>query len=264
MSEAPQTRRELRELERKGLITPPALPTDVPAQIAAVPAITEGFPTRRQLRHLERTGQATVLAIQAPAPEPAPLEIEAPLVEPELVASETSAEQVSAVETATAQPSVEEPQFIDTYSSPVDENTDAEQDGLFEVSPKLVADTQTNSIIIEQVPDIINMSHILETGEILTTGAIELPMLATTTGEMAVVLDAELADEALASEAATGFVSTIAPIRATGVANFGADIGIVPKKMRLGEGQLYLALTISVGLVAVGALILAAYMLKLV
>lgn len=250
MSEAPKTRRELRELERKGLIAPPVAVAshDAQARVAIVAETTDGFPTRRQLRQLERTGQAPVASAEQVSPVAT---IEAPLA-------------AAAVNSSAAVLPAEEPQFIETYSSPVDENSDAEQDGLFEVSPKLVADTHTNSIIIDQVPDISNMAHILETGEILTTGAIELPMMSTNTGELSVVLDAEVADEAMASEATTGFVSTIAPIRASGVANFGAEIGIVPKKMKLGEGQLYLALTISVGLVAVGALILAAYMLKLV
>jgi hypothetical protein len=222
--EAPKTRRELRELERKGLISPPvpvAAP-DAPVRIPAVIENHDGFMTRRQMRQLERAGQLP------------------------------------------AAPVAEEPLFVETYRAPLTESSDSEQDGLFEVSPNLVADTHTNSIIIEQVPDITNLSHILETGEILTTGAIELPILSVNTGELAVVQDAETVDEAMAAEASSGFNPSISPVRASGVANFGAELGIVPKKMRLGEGQLYLALTVSVGLVAVGALILAAYMLKLV
>lgn len=139
----------------------------------------------------------------------------------------------------------------------------AVEEGLFEVSPNLSLEPQTASLVIDQVNDITNWTHVLHNGDILQTGSITLPILSTNTGEMALVADAAAADNAVNADATTGYVSSITPVRASEVGNFGAQIDIVPSKHQRGEGQLYLALTISVGLVAVGALILGGYMLNI-
>jgi len=140
---------------------------------------------------------------------------------------------------------------------------EAVEESLFEVSPNLSLEPQTASLVIDQVNDITNLTHVLHNGDILQTGSITLPILSTNTGEMSLVADAAAADNAVNADATTGYVSSITPVRASEVGNFGAQIDIVPSKHQRGEGQLYLALTISVGLVAVGALILGGYMLNI-
>jgi hypothetical protein len=80
---------------------------------------------------------------------------------------------------------------------------------------------------------------------------------------MALVSEAQTADQAATTDAAIGYVSSINPVRASEVGNFGAELDIVPPKFKPGESQLYLALTISISIVAIGALILGSYMLKI-
>lgn len=134
-------------------------------------------------------------------------------------------------------------------------------EAMFSVSPALVS-SHTASIVIDELPESKNLSHVLETGEILTTGAIDISMLTANTGEIS-ILDAERADASLAVDSTYSNIATIAPIRATQVTSFGSEYGILPKKLRRGEGQLYVALTVSIALVATGALVLAGYMLDL-
>lgn len=131
---------------------------------------------------------------------------------------------------------------------------------VFDVSPNLIEPT-TASIYVESVPDANNMSHVLETGEILTTGAIDISKILTDTGEM-VALEAQVDDEAIAKESQQASASAFSPMPATSASNFGSDLSIVPAKLNKGEGQLYVALTVSISLVAIGSLVLAGYMLN--
>lgn len=182
-----------------------------------------------------------ISAVQVPEAEDANL---APVIQ---TASEASA--VEDLEQAT--PEENEPS--------VTEQTDS---GLFEFSNKLIPDSASASIFIDELPESKNQSHVLETGEILTTGAIDISMLTANTGELSAI-DAEITDAAVAVDTMAGNVSTIAPLRVANLNNFGSELGVLPTKLRRGEGQLYFALTISLALVAVGSLILAAYMLNL-
>ncbi|MEY4980685.1 MAG: hypothetical protein RL174_23 [Actinomycetota bacterium] len=130
---------------------------------------------------------------------------------------------------------------------------------IFEVSPNLI-DPTSASIYVESVPDANNMSHVLETGEILTTGAIDISKILADTGEIT-ALEPNVDDESDANDSQQINSSAFAPMRATSVSNFGAELSIVPPKLNRGEGQLYVALTVSISLVAIGSLVLAGYML---
>jgi hypothetical protein len=133
---------------------------------------------------------------------------------------------------------------------------------LFAVSPNLNIEPQTASIIIDNFEPLDNISiAISETGEMLKTGSIELPNLATNTGEIATILDAEKVDDAIAQDSIAGYVSTIAPLRASGVVNTAGKIGIMPSRKARGEGGGFVALTLSILMVTIGGLVLAAFML---
>ena len=133
---------------------------------------------------------------------------------------------------------------------------------LFDVSPNLNIEPQTASIIIDNFEPLDAISiAISETGELLKTGSIELPNLSTNTGEIATILDAAQVDEAIAADSINGYVSTIAPLRASGVVNTAGKIGIMPTKNAKGQGAGFAVLTLSLLMIAVGSLVLAAFML---
>jgi hypothetical protein len=133
---------------------------------------------------------------------------------------------------------------------------------IFSVSPNLTLEPQTASIIIDNFQPIEHSAIVIsETGEMLKTGSISLPNLSTNTGEISTILDAEMVDEATALDSVTGYVSTIAPIRASGVVNSSGKIGIMPAKRSRGEGGGYTALTISIVSVTIGGLVIGAFML---
>lgn len=133
---------------------------------------------------------------------------------------------------------------------------------IFSVSPNLTLEPQTASIIIDNFQPLEHSAIVIsETGEMLKTGSISLPNLSTNTGEISTILDAEMVDEASALDSVTGYVSTIAPIRASGVVNSSGKIGIMPAKRSKGEGGGYTALTISIVSITIGGLVIGAFML---
>lgn len=139
-----------------------------------------------------------------------------------------------------------------------------QQNSLFQISPNLIVEPTTASIVIDRVDDFVGLTVPLgENSEFLKTGSIELPNIGTNTGEVALVRDADLVDEAIAQDAAAGFVSSVAPLRASGVVNSSGKIGILPSKLARGQNQIFAVLTASVLIVAVGAVIIGAYMLGL-
>jgi hypothetical protein len=148
------------------------------------------------------------------------------------------------------------------YDSTLAEAEEPITEQLFAVSPNLNVEPQTASIIIDNFEPLDNISiAISETGEMLKTGSIELPNISTNTGEMATILDAAQVDEAIAQDSVAGFVSTIAPLRASGVVNTAGKIGIMPQKSARNQGSGWLALTLSIVMVTIGGLVLAAFML---
>jgi hypothetical protein len=141
-------------------------------------------------------------------------------------------------------------------------------DPMFNLSPGLLVEPTTNSIVIDQVQDLTNYTAtVTETGEILTTGAIQLPILTnidTETGEIAVIQEAQALDEAIAIDNATGFINTIAPMRVTGIVNAAKRFHVIPTNLKRGKNHPYLVLTAAIVMVAIGCLTVAAFMLNII
>ncbi len=163
-----------------------------------------------------------------------------------------------------ATPKVDSPAIVE----PVDvepEEVEAVQEEpapLFDVSPNLTTDTASATIVLDKVASIDDLSGAIgETGEWLRTGAIELPLLTTNTGEFEAIQDANYTDEALAIDSISGSVSNVEPLSAAGVVGRSAKVNVVPVKLAKGQNQVYLVTTISVLMVTMGGLVLGAYML---
>ena len=135
---------------------------------------------------------------------------------------------------------------------------------MFEVSPGLVIEPTTNSIIIDQVQDLTNYtSTVSETGEILTTGAIQLPIAISDigTGEIQIIQEAAALDSAIQVDNSTGFINT--PMRVTGVVNSISKFKVIPTNLKRGSSHPYLVLAAAVGMVALGGLVVAVFMLQI-
>jgi hypothetical protein len=132
----------------------------------------------------------------------------------------------------------------------------------FNISSSLTREPQTNSIVLDQIPDALNSGDIFtDAGQILNTGSIELPTL---TGEVNIVSDSPDADRADLLDSASVTISTVAPVRAPSVINSKAQLGVLPSKRRRSQGQLMAMLTLSMLIVTVGALYAMAAILGIV
>lgn len=131
----------------------------------------------------------------------------------------------------------------------------------FEKSPNLFKEPQTNTIVIQPLDPLATGSIITDAGEIVLTGSIELPVLPTTGGIAIVQLPEGEADTSLAGDFAENYVSSIAPVRASGVMNSRARESVLPIKNRRGESQSVLLGVASILMVTVGALLIAAFWL---
>ena len=132
----------------------------------------------------------------------------------------------------------------------------------FELSPNLFREPQTNTIIVQPIDPLATGSIITDAGEIVLTGSIELPVLPTTGGIAIIQMpEGEDADASLAEDFAENYVSTIAPVRASGVMNSRARESVLPIKNRRGESQAVLLGVASILMVTVGALLIAAFWL---
>lgn len=206
-----------------------------------------------------------VAAVTAIEPETAPVAQEqAPKFFPLVpVASEpvSEADAAPAVST-TVEP---EPADVEVPDPVVEQEPLVEQEQPAELSPfqisgSLVLEPQTNSIVITQVPDaLLAGSIVTETGEILTTGAIEI-IAPPATGEIEVIPDSPDADSADAIDSATEYVSSVAPIRSSGVMNSKAKIGVLPGKLRKSMEHVVLATTLAVSIITISSLLALAYM----
>jgi hypothetical protein len=138
---------------------------------------------------------------------------------------------------------------------------EAENEDLGFVS-NLIKEPQTNTITITPVDPLAAGSIITDDGQFILTGSIELPV-SPTTGSIAIITvpDGEEADAALSEDFAENYVSSIAPIRASGVMNSRARESVLPIKKRRGESQTVLLAVTSILMVTVGALVLAAWLL---
>jgi hypothetical protein len=120
----------------------------------------------------------------------------------------------------------------------------------------------TASIILDSVPDMLGGSLVLSgSGQSVTTGSIQIPAVDPTTGSITVVLESEKADEAVAEDSLNSFVSSVAPIRAAGIAKTRAKVVELTLINRKGQGQVYAVMSTVVLMITVGALTVAAFML---
>ncbi len=180
----------------------------------------------------------------------------------------TSAQEVSpapatqslAKTLAPAQP--ENPALNNITSGPITET-------FLEKVPELSLESITNlgtepisaSIVVHHVPDIENnVISIPGTGDFLRTGAIELPR-DTSSGGISMILQGQAADEALVQDSLNSFVSSVPPVRATGLAKKRSKNVEIALNSRSGKGQVFLVVTTAVLMITVGALVVAAYLL---
>ena len=245
------SRRSLRDAEKSG---DAARPEPVIAQIATTGVVNPYAP------QVSTTGVVNPYAptsLAAPAPAaPTP----AAEVPPAFVPAAPIAVEPVAPLAETPAP-IAEPRPLEPVLAEAEEAITTEFP-IFSVSPNLTLEPQTASIIIDNFQPLEHSAIVIsETGEMLKTGSISLPNLSTNTGEISTILDAEMVDEATALDSVTGYVSTIAPIRASGVVNSSGKIGIMPAKRSRGEGGGYTALTISIVSIAIGGLVIGAFML---
>lgn len=210
--------------------------------------------TRRQLRELQRLTGSDI--VNEPVVEDLPIESQFEL-EPDL------AEQVEVLDSNSAETSFEvKPATADDFSY-----LNQQSEPLFDVSPGLVIEPTTNSIIIDQVQDLTNYTAtVSETGEILTTGAIQLPieLADNSTGEIQIIQEAAALDSAIQVDNATGFINTIAPMRVTGVVNSASKFKVIPTNLRRGSSHPYVVLAAAVGMAALGSLVVAVMMLQII
>ena len=123
----------------------------------------------------------------------------------------------------------------------------------------------TASIILDKVPDMLGDSIVLSgSGPAVTTGSIQIPAVDPTTGSITVILESEKADEAVAEDSLNSFVSSVAPIRAAGIAKTRAKVVELTLINRKGQGQVYAVMSTVVLMITVGALTVAAFMLGII
>ena len=239
----------------------------------AVPYPTAGFayPVAKPVPAFP-VAQAPVVEATVPAPAPAVSEAPTPAVFEVAAPSASVAETTQPTET-TQQPATqtqESPKFfplVPTETSkfvstepPTPVTTEPATEGSsepqlespFDISSSLTREPQTNSIVLDEIPDALTVSDIVtDAGQILATGSIELPTL---TGEVTVVSDSPEADQADLLDSASVTISTVAPVRAPSVINSKAQLGVLPSKRRKNQGQLMAMLTLAIMIVTVGTL----------
>jgi hypothetical protein len=132
----------------------------------------------------------------------------------------------------------------------------------FGSTSNLGAEPVTASIIMDKVPDLENNQVVITgTGAVMTTGSITISQPSPTTGSNAVISASEVADEALVEDSLNSFVSSVAPIRAAGIAKTRAKTVELTLVTRKGQGQVYAVMSTAVLMITIGALIVAAFML---
>ncbi|MEN9993272.1 MAG: hypothetical protein RLY83_842 [Actinomycetota bacterium] len=154
-------------------------------------------------------------------------------------------------------PEVGLPEFIPSVD-------DLDEEDEVEFSASLFKEPQTNSITITEVPDALNADIVTESGEVLKTGAIDMPIL-NNTGSIPIITITpdEVDEDAIIADMGDETTGGIPPIRAGSVMNSSAKVGVLPIKNRRSEGQTVLLATTSILLVAIGAGLIAANWLGL-
>lgn len=260
MTEQFQSRREARDAERSGVaITPSETAPAAPKVDNSQALASMGFPplTANQISQISSAPVAPQTSV---AQTPAPVTPVAPAVTSNFAPINYAPINYAPAVTPPSVAVISQSPAYDSILAEAEEPI-TQQVQLFDVSPNLSLEPQTKSIIIDTIDPLDNVAiAISETGEMLKTGSIEIPMLGTHTGEIATI-EAYQVDEAIAADSVAGYVSTIAPIRASGVVNTAGKIGIMPSKTAKGQGQVYIVLSISLLMITLGGLTLAAYML---
>ncbi|MEY2737404.1 MAG: hypothetical protein RL683_522 [Actinomycetota bacterium] len=183
-----------------------------------------------------------------PEPEPAVIDIPETYVVPQ-------PEEVEEVVDIAIQ---EDPyEFSDLAHSVIDETE--------EFPNQLFKEPQTNQITMPVIPDALNTEIVTESGDILKTGAIDIP-LGTNTGSIEIITGTleTVDEEAIALDMGSETTGGIPPIRAKAVMNSSAKVGVLPIKNRRSEGQVIILATTSLLLITLGALVIAAYWFKLI
>ena len=228
----------------------------VPPAVPVVPVVQAPQPVAEPQKFFPLTPVQ-----QVSAPEPAPVFIPepAPVFIPE-PAPETLVETQAWSDTA--KQAIEDIQREAEFSpTPEVEDVDADLD----FPTNLFKEPQTNSITMPEVPDALTAEIVTETGEVLKTGAIDIPGMVTTGSIPIITVVPDTVDEG-AIQAAMGDETTagIPPIRAGSVMNSSARVGVLPIKNRRSEGQTIILAISSILLVTMGAGVLALYMLNII
>lgn len=142
---------------------------------------------------------------------------------------------------------------------------DSETDDELDFPTNLFKEPQTNSITVPEVPDALTSEIVTESGEVLKTGAIDIPLL-NNTGSIPIItpVPETIDEEAIKADMGDETTGGIPPIRARSVMNSTARVGVLPIKNRRSEGQVILLATTSILLVTLGAGVLALYMLEII
>jgi hypothetical protein len=132
----------------------------------------------------------------------------------------------------------------------------------FGSTSNLGAEPVTASIIMDRLPELDNNRVVISgTGAVMTTGSITISQANPTTSSNSVISASEVADEALIEDSLNSFVSSVAPIRAAGIAKTRARTVELTLVTRKGQGQVYAVMSTAVLMITIGALIVAAFML---
>lgn len=126
------------------------------------------------------------------------------------------------------------------------------------------AEPVTASIIINTLPELENQEIVITApGGKVVTGSIELPNVDPTTGSITIITHGAEVDEAINEDSLNSFVSSVAPIRAAGIAKTRSRTVELNLVTRRGQGQVYSVMSTAVLMMTIGALVLASYMLGL-
>jgi len=139
----------------------------------------------------------------------------------------------------------------------------ADDDALPVTGPiEVVAGTQSNSIVVSNLPDVANMTLVLpDSGALLKTGAIELPVIKPDTGQIAIVDAAASADANREFEQLDNAVSGIEPVAARVHQRTRRRSSVFPTRLRQGWGVVHLVLISGFILLAIFCALLGAIML---
>jgi hypothetical protein len=210
---------------------------------------------------------------EPPAPvAPKPVAVTAP--EPVLPIEPVALVPVVFEPVVTPEPVVFEPVVVPEPVAPIEVSLETlpeviVEDNIDEAEPAfptaLFKEPQTNSITIPEIPDALTNTFVTDSGEVLRTGAIDIPIL-NNTGSIPIITDTveTIDEEAISADMGNETTGGIPPIRARSVMNSNARVGVLPIKNRRSEGQTVLLATTSILLVTMGAGILALYMLEII